>query len=44
MLECCNCPYHCEFDWETQENVDDHPYCIGDLAPCEYLEEESEED
>ena len=44
MLECSNCPYHYrEFDWETQEYVEDHPCCHFekmfncDLAPCEYM-------
>ena len=50
MLECYNCPYHYrEYNWETQEYVEDHPYChfqemfAGDLAPCEYSEEDFDE-
>ena len=50
MLECSNCPYHYrEFDWETREYVEDHPCChfqemfAGDLAPCEYPEEDCDE-
>ena len=50
-LVCSNCPYNYrEYDYERKMFSDEYPRCHfesmfeGDLAPCEYEEEDSLED